>query len=169
MTIDGLEEIVAEHPLFHGLGADFLTTLTGCASNVRFAPGTYLFHEGEKADRLFLIREGLVALEIAAPGPGRMTFQTVGRRGLPGHQQFGQQLRFGRTVTPGVLEQLLELVDQQATRAAVGAGALTPEGRQCGRRLAALVQRAAPRQHGIGVVGRPARQARQRPRHVPQR
>ncbi len=84
MSVETLERIISDHPLFHGLGSDFLTTVTGCASNVRFAPGTYLFHEGETADQVYLIREGLVALEIAAPGQGRMTFQTVGRRGIVG-------------------------------------------------------------------------------------
>lgn len=84
MSVESLERIVGEHPLFAGLDPDFLAAVTGCAMNVRFAPGEYLFHEGETADRLFLIREGLVALEIAAPGRGRMTFQTVGRRGVVG-------------------------------------------------------------------------------------
>lgn len=84
MNVESLERIVSDHPLFHGLGEDFLAAVTGCAKNVRFTTGTYLFHEGETADRLFLIREGLVALEIAAPGPGRVTFQTVGRRGVVG-------------------------------------------------------------------------------------
>lgn len=84
MAIETLERIVSEHPLFAGLDADFLTTVTGCASNVRFQQGDYLFHEGDEADRLFLIREGLVGLEISAPGHGRMTFQSVGQSGVVG-------------------------------------------------------------------------------------
>jgi CRP-like cAMP-binding protein len=84
MAIETLEHIVGAHPLFAGLDADFLTAVTGCASNVRFQQGEYLFHEGDEADRLFLIREGLVGLEIAAPGQGKMTFQSVGANGVVG-------------------------------------------------------------------------------------
>lgn len=84
MIVEGLERIVGEHPLFAGLSQDFLDAVTGCAKNVRFHAGQYLFHEGDRADQLFLIREGLVAHEIGAPGQGRMTFLTTGRNGLVG-------------------------------------------------------------------------------------
>jgi CRP/FNR family transcriptional regulator, cyclic AMP receptor protein len=82
--IEGLDRIVAAHPLFAGLGDDFLTLVTGCARNVRVKAGAYIFHEGDPADQLYLIRQGLVAMEIGAPGHGRMTFQTTGRGGLVG-------------------------------------------------------------------------------------
>lgn len=84
MIVEGLERIVGEHPLFTGLSQDFLDTVTGCAKNVRFHAGAYLFHEGDAADTLYLVREGLVAHEIAAPGHGRKTFLTTGRGGLVG-------------------------------------------------------------------------------------
>ena len=44
---------------------------------MRFEAGQYLFHEGEAADQLYLLRHGRVALEIAIPGQGALTFQTV--------------------------------------------------------------------------------------------
>ena len=48
-----------------------MTLLTGCAANVRFDAGAFLFREGEPADRFFVVRQGRVALEIDAPGRGR--------------------------------------------------------------------------------------------------
>ena len=51
-----------------------------CGSNA----GKYLFREGGPADQLYLIREGRVALEIAAPGSGAVTFQTVGEGEIVG-------------------------------------------------------------------------------------
>ncbi len=39
----------------------------GCASNTHFKAGEYLFHEGDAADRFYLLRSGRVRLEIAAP------------------------------------------------------------------------------------------------------
>lgn len=84
MAITGLEKIVGEHPLFAGLGEDFLAAVTGCARNKRVSAGAYLFHEGESADHFFLVREGTVALEICVPGQGQMTLQTVGKTGVVG-------------------------------------------------------------------------------------
>jgi CRP-like cAMP-binding protein len=75
--MEGLERIVKEHPFFADLGEDFVTLVCGCAKNVRFEAGEYLFHEGEGADQLYLIRHGRVGLEIAIPGRGPMTIQTL--------------------------------------------------------------------------------------------
>ena len=82
--VETLERIVGEHPLFAGLDPDFLALVTGCARNVRFAPGQYLLRDGAPAKELYLIREGMVALEVSEPGQGRMTFQTVGKGGVVG-------------------------------------------------------------------------------------
>lgn len=78
MSIEGLERIVGGHRLFAGLSPEFLELVTGCAKNVVIEPGTYLFHEGDPADEIYLIRDGHIGLEIAAPGHGRMTFMTAG-------------------------------------------------------------------------------------------
>lgn len=74
---EGLERIIREHPFFEGLSDEFVTLVCGCAKNVRFEAGQYLFREGEPADQLYLLRHGRVALEITAPGRPVMTFQTV--------------------------------------------------------------------------------------------
>ena len=66
--MEGLERIVKEHPFFAGLEEGFLNLVCGCAKNARFNADQYLFHEGEPADRFYLIRHGRVALELAAPG-----------------------------------------------------------------------------------------------------
>jgi CRP/FNR family transcriptional regulator, cyclic AMP receptor protein len=66
--MEGLERIVLEHPFFAGLGNEFAGAISGCARNLRFAAGEYLFHEGEPADEFYLIRYGAVALEIHSPG-----------------------------------------------------------------------------------------------------
>jgi CRP/FNR family cyclic AMP-dependent transcriptional regulator len=73
----GLERIVLEHPFFAGLGDEFGRTISGCARNIRFASGDYLFREGEPADEFYLIRHGAVALEIHAPGQEPMVVATL--------------------------------------------------------------------------------------------
>ena len=76
--IEGLERIVREQRFFAGLDEPFLQLVVGCARNVRFEEGQYLFREAAPADQFFLIRHGRVALELSAPGRGTVTFQTVG-------------------------------------------------------------------------------------------
>jgi CRP-like cAMP-binding protein len=76
--METLEPILAQHPFFHDLDARHLALLVGCASNVRFAEGQFLFRTGEEANQFFLVRHGRVALEIVVPGRPALTVQTVG-------------------------------------------------------------------------------------------
>ena len=72
-----LEELIAAAPLFTGLSQAHLALIAGCGGNGHFAAGAELFHEGAQADRFFLIREGSVALELEAPGRGRLVIETL--------------------------------------------------------------------------------------------
>ena len=74
--MESLERIISEHPFFDGMPESYCELVCGCAKNVRFSAGQYLFHEGEPADWFYLIRHGRVALEISAPGRV-VTIQTV--------------------------------------------------------------------------------------------
>ncbi len=71
-----LEPLLRNHSFFAGLDPAYLTLITGCAKNVVFPEGVFLFREGEAADKFFLVREGKMALEVAAPGRGPVTVQT---------------------------------------------------------------------------------------------
>ena len=62
-----LEHILGTQPFLEGLPEEYLQLLVGCASNVRFAPGAFIFREGEEAGQIYLLRDGRVALEIFAP------------------------------------------------------------------------------------------------------
>ncbi|HLX40690.1 MAG TPA: cyclic nucleotide-binding domain-containing protein, partial [Ktedonobacteraceae bacterium] len=61
-----LEAILAEHPFFKGLEPRYMQIITGCASNVRFDTGAYIFREGEEATHFYILRQGKVALETVA-------------------------------------------------------------------------------------------------------
>jgi CRP/FNR family transcriptional regulator, cyclic AMP receptor protein len=75
--MEGLDQIIGQHPFFVGLDDAFLRLVAGCGRNTRFEADQYLFHEGEPADRFYLLRHGSVALELSAPGRGRLTFLTA--------------------------------------------------------------------------------------------
>lgn len=51
--------------------------ITGCAKNVRFAEGEFIFRVGQAADYFYLIREGEVAVQFAIPNKGSRTIRTV--------------------------------------------------------------------------------------------
>jgi len=72
-----LEAIVAAHPFFQGFEPRYTQLITGCASNVRFKAGSYLFREGEAASSFYIIRQGHVALETMADQRGSMIIQTI--------------------------------------------------------------------------------------------
>jgi len=75
--METLERILAEHSFFEGLETEYLKLLVGCASNVRFQAGAYLFREGEEASHFYLIRQGRVAVEIYAPQRPPIVVQTL--------------------------------------------------------------------------------------------
>ncbi len=82
--IEGMESIVREHRFFADLDEATITLLAGCARNVVFRPGEYLFHTGDDANEFYLIRHGRVALDVVAPGRSAVTFQTAGPGELVG-------------------------------------------------------------------------------------
>jgi CRP/FNR family transcriptional regulator, cyclic AMP receptor protein len=72
-----LEPILAEHPFFAGLEPKYMQFITGCASNVRFDAGVYIFREGEPASYFYIIRHGKVALETFAAQRGPIIIETI--------------------------------------------------------------------------------------------
>ena len=75
--METLERILSQHQFFKDLSGDYLTLVTGCASNVRFEQDQYVFHEGEEANQFYLIREGRVALQLFSPERGHITIETL--------------------------------------------------------------------------------------------
>ncbi len=66
------------HPFLQDLSAAHLETLTGCARQTSFPGGSLILHQGDAADRFFLIEEGCVALEADRRGQGTISIQTLG-------------------------------------------------------------------------------------------
>lgn len=72
-----LESILGNHPFFKGLEPEYLALITGCASNVRFEAGQFIYRQDEEANSFYIIRAGKVALEVCPPGKKPITVQTV--------------------------------------------------------------------------------------------
>ncbi|MCB9758366.1 MAG: cyclic nucleotide-binding domain-containing protein [Alphaproteobacteria bacterium] len=63
-----LEPLLRRHPFCRDMPDDAIALMTGCAENLKFAPGERLFRAGASADRTFLIRSGRVGFELPASG-----------------------------------------------------------------------------------------------------
>ena len=72
-----LEPLIRQHPFFKELEDGHLAIIVGCAKNVIFEEKEMLFHEGDDADWFYLIREGMVAIEIVVPQKGSTPLQTI--------------------------------------------------------------------------------------------
>lgn len=77
-TGSGLGPVLAKHPFFADLDAEALDLISGCAANVSFNPGEYLFREGDPADQFYVIRFGKISVEINTPNRGPHSVQTLG-------------------------------------------------------------------------------------------
>jgi CRP-like cAMP-binding protein len=72
-----LDELIADAPVFAGLGTGDLTLIAGCAQNVGFDEGDLLFREGEPADTFYVVRRGRVSLELHTPARGGLVIETL--------------------------------------------------------------------------------------------
>ncbi|HLI40605.1 MAG TPA: cyclic nucleotide-binding domain-containing protein [Streptosporangiaceae bacterium] len=72
-----LEPLLRRHEFFAGMDREYLALIAGCARNVVFGDGAFLFREGDPAQAFYLVRDGAVALEVTAPGRV-VTVQTLG-------------------------------------------------------------------------------------------
>jgi len=79
-----LVPLLARHSFFAGMEPRYLDLIAGCAANARYDPNDYLFHEGEQATHFFIIRHGLVRLELHAPPRKPLVIETIGEGGVIG-------------------------------------------------------------------------------------
>ena len=82
-----LDALIVESPVFDGLDQDQLELIAGCAQNVVFPAGERLFREGDPADTFFLVRHGLVAIDVYVPNRGQLT---LARRSGPARSPAGR-------------------------------------------------------------------------------
>lgn len=95
----GLDDLIGGASVFAGLEPRWLELIAGCAGNEHVRAGTYLFQEGQPADRFYLVRHGAIALEINAPASGSHVVETLGEGELV--DGLGCSSPTGGSSTPG--------------------------------------------------------------------
>jgi CRP/FNR family transcriptional regulator, cyclic AMP receptor protein len=101
--METMEELLGSHPFFAGLGADAMRLIAGCASNVHFAEGEYIFSEAEPASRFYVIRRGRVAMQVHSPARGPLIIDTMDEGEVLGWSWLVPPYRYfsdARAVTP---------------------------------------------------------------------
>ena len=73
-----LADSLGQNPWFQALEPTHFQTLVAIASEVSWKEGQIIFSEGDSDDRLYLVMQGRVALEIFIPGQGHTTILTLG-------------------------------------------------------------------------------------------
>lgn len=77
MEKESLAGILSGQPFLQGLQPHHVELIVGCASNVRFEPGQFVFRAGDEANHFYVVRSGCVSVESFAPQRGPLTIETV--------------------------------------------------------------------------------------------
>lgn len=75
--METLRPILEQQAFLGHLAPEHLDLLVGCASNVRYEAGNYIFREGRDANHFYILRSGRVSIETYAPGRGPILIQTL--------------------------------------------------------------------------------------------
>jgi len=82
--MDTLERLLSEHPFFKDLDPRYIQLIAGCAREVTFKAGKFIFREGDPSSHFWLIRSGKISLEVFVPGRGTLMIETLGEGDVMG-------------------------------------------------------------------------------------
>ncbi|MCS7026404.1 MAG: cyclic nucleotide-binding domain-containing protein [Bryobacteraceae bacterium] len=77
MEVKDLAPVLEQHAFLAGLPKQHVDLLVGCASNRKFDKGEYLCRQGESAEVFYLLRDGIVAVELYLPQKGGVRLETL--------------------------------------------------------------------------------------------
>jgi CRP/FNR family cyclic AMP-dependent transcriptional regulator len=72
-----IEDLIREHPFFEMMDKKYLELISGCGKNVHFNAGKYIAEENDPADTFYVLRKGMVRIEIKDASRGYIPIQTV--------------------------------------------------------------------------------------------
>src|SRR3990167_7947239 len=75
--METIKDLLAKHTFFKKIGDKHLETLARCGKNVHFKKNARILTEGDEANYFYLIRKGIVALDIDGAERGFIRIQTV--------------------------------------------------------------------------------------------
>ena len=76
--MESIDQTLIDHPFFRNMDAKYVDVFASAARREKYREGTFLFREGDTADRIYFVQRGQVAVEIHAPPQGTVSIETVG-------------------------------------------------------------------------------------------
>lgn len=73
----GMESELSSYGFFNAMDESTRELIAGCATNVVFQAGEFIYREGDPANEFYLIRHGTVALEVHVPGRESLVIETI--------------------------------------------------------------------------------------------
>jgi CRP/FNR family cyclic AMP-dependent transcriptional regulator len=135
-TTAPLVAALADHPFMSSMPIAALRRLGTHVQRHEYPAGHEMFREGAVADRFFLLRHGLVRLDIEVPGRGRVEVETVGQDAALGWSWLFSPFRWQLSAT--VIERTTTLAfDASALRSIMAADPVI--GYELMRRFAAVM------------------------------
>jgi CRP/FNR family transcriptional regulator, cyclic AMP receptor protein len=127
---------LSDHPFLSSIPVGSLRRLATHVRSHTYPAGQQIFREGERADRFFLIRHGLVQLDLEVPGRGQVEVETLGADAVLGWSWLFSPYLWHLTAT--VVERTSVLVfDTDALQTVMASD--PPLGYELMRRLAAVM------------------------------
>ena len=83
--MENIEQIIAEHPFFKGLGPQQISIIAEDSRRLNFSPGEFLMREDEPGSCFFIVLNGQVAIEVFSPERGPIIVSTVGENEIIGY------------------------------------------------------------------------------------
>ena len=79
MSNQSIAEYLSAHDFFSEFSADLLEFLCECSSSHEIKKGQLLFRQGEDADKFYVVRTGLISLQMPAIMGPTLEIQSVGK------------------------------------------------------------------------------------------
>ncbi|MBS1706297.1 MAG: cyclic nucleotide-binding domain-containing protein [Armatimonadetes bacterium] len=85
-----MAELLSQQPCLKELDPASIEFMAGCAANTFFPQGTALLREGQRVEKVYLLRHGRVGIQVHVPGKGPKILDSVGPGELIGWSAFGR-------------------------------------------------------------------------------
>jgi len=72
-----IQDVLSNHQFLAGMDMRHVEVLASCSSMASFSSGEYIFRQGQKAERFYLIRSGQVDVEAFSAAGGPVILQSL--------------------------------------------------------------------------------------------
>lgn len=79
MNKQSIEDFLSSHAFFSGMDKRYVDFLANSVTEVQFGKGEVIFHQGDRADKFYLLRQGTVSIQVPALVGPVLEIQILGK------------------------------------------------------------------------------------------